>query len=161
MKRGSPPKGAEQAFSEGIDVFIARSVFEKIENESISALARGEEVLGLLYGSPFQFRGRLLLTVSGLASLPTNASPHHASVDHESKEPIKGDGWEGNVVVGWYHSHTGVGNFMSATDEITHRKWFNSPYAVSVIFEAVEKTMKMYRLKNDVVGRVDYAEYTV
>lgn len=160
MRKGRPPAGMQEAVSEGIEIFLAKSVSGRIAEESLSALAVGKEVMGLLYGMPFKSNGRLMLTISGLASLPTVANSHHVSVDHDSATSINGEGIAGNIVVGWYHSHTGVGNFMSETDEITHRKWFGSRYSVSMIYEAEEKNIGIYRLKDNVIVSMKYAEFS-
>lgn len=160
MRSGSPPAGMEKSVGEGIDIFLSKRVLSKIAEESISELAAGKEVMGLLYGTPFSYRGRVMLTICGLANLPTVANSHHVSVDHDSSAPIHQEGIEGSVVVGWYHSHTGVGNFMSATDEFTHRRWFDSQYSVSMVYEAAEKSISVYRLKDGALVSVGYAEYS-
>ena len=48
---------------------------------------------------------------------------------------------------------------MSATDEITHRRWFGPQYSVSMIYEAAERNMSIYRLEDDVLVSVRYCEY--
>ena len=103
MRSTSPPPGMEKAVEEGIDIFLATRVLRKIAEESISELSAGREAMGLLYGIPFRFNRRLMLTICGMANLPTVANAHHVSVDHESAAPIHQEGIEGSIVVGWYH----------------------------------------------------------
>lgn len=39
------------------------------------------------------------------------------------------------VVVGWYHSHPGLGAFFSATDRRTQAAFFANPYSVGWVFD--------------------------
>ena len=41
----------------------------------------------------------------------------------------------GEVVVGWYHSHPGLGAFFSATDRRTQAAFFANPYSVGWVID--------------------------
>ncbi len=44
------------------------------------------------------------------------------------------------IVVGWYHSHPGLGAFFSGTDRRTQRAFFAQPYSVGWVVDPVEGT---------------------
>ena len=157
--RTTIPRDCTQAAREGASVFISSATASRIEEESLSSLSASKETMGLLYGFPFSYGGRPMVRVSGSVCLPTVASSIHVSVDHGGELPAGAGVQEGSVVVGWYHSHTGVGNFMSGTDEATHGRWFSSPHAVSIVFDAVEKSMAAYRMEDGKIVRVGLAIY--
>jgi proteasome lid subunit RPN8/RPN11 len=43
----------------------------------------------------------------------------------------------GSMVVGWYHSHPNLGAFFSGTDRSTQRAFFNRPYSVGLVVDAM------------------------
>jgi len=122
-------------------VYIYRKVEELIRRISARMLEKGEESLGLLYGSFVETEGREITLVTYAEQLPSKGSSHRVSVDYLSD--FHSDTPQSFQVVGWFHSHTGAGNFMSETDIGTHMRWFGQR-SVSLIYEAVEGTLKAY-----------------
>ncbi len=153
------PSSAMRAAGSGAKVFISSGAAARIEEEGIESFNNGKESMGLLYGTPFRYNGRQLVRIEAAVSLPVNSTSHHVSVDRNGYIPEGQTVPDGCIVVGWYHSHTGVGNFMSGTDRATHEKWFRAPYAVSVIFEASDKSMCVYRLVRGESVEVLYSVY--
>jgi hypothetical protein len=41
------------------------------------------------------------------------------------------------AIVGWYHSHPGLGVFMSGTDRSTQNAFFNHPWNVAVVVDPI------------------------
>jgi 26S proteasome regulatory subunit N11 len=41
------------------------------------------------------------------------------------------------VIVGWYHSHPGLGVFMSGTDQSTQKAFYNHPWSLAVVVDPV------------------------
>lgn len=144
------------AAKRGVSVFVDRKALEHVLSEGISAFRAGRECIGLLYGVPFLFDRRKLVKVERAVALPAKATQHHVSVDREGVFPEWGEGIGGMLIVGWYHSHTGVGNFMSRTDEITHRRWFTSDYSISIVFDAGNGSIQSYMSRDGSMGRVDF-----
>lgn len=157
--RTTLPGDCTRAAREGASVFISEAAASSIEEVSLFSLSGGKEAMGLLYGFPFSYDGRPMVKISGTVCLPTVASSLHVSVDHGGEMPPGKEVEEGSVVVGWYHSHTGVGNFMSGTDEATHGRWFSSPHAVSIVFDAVERSIEAYRMEDGKIVRAGLAVY--
>lgn len=48
------------------------------------------------------------------------------------------------LVVGWYHSHPGIGAFFSATDRRTQRAWFGHPYSLGWVMDPVRDEHAIY-----------------
>lgn len=153
MVSESPPHGCPDCA-----VYIAETVEDRIARDSADALSKGMEAMGLLYGHPFMHGKRKLLRIEGAAALPTVGTMHHVIVDRKGDVD---DSWSGSgsVVVGWYHSHTGVGSFMSETDIRTHRRWFGETLSVAAVYEAVEKDLGIYMLVGGEAKRADFAVY--
>lgn len=43
-----------------------------------------------------------------------------------------------DLIVGWYHSHPGLGAFFSDTDRQTQRAFFNNPYSIGWVIDPVD-----------------------
>lgn len=44
----------------------------------------------------------------------------------------------GDLIVGWYHSHPGLGAFFSDTDRQTQRAFFNNPYSIGWVIDPLD-----------------------
>jgi proteasome lid subunit RPN8/RPN11 len=43
------------------------------------------------------------------------------------------------AIVGWYHSHPGLGIFMSGTDQATQRAFYNHPWCLAVVVDPIKQ----------------------
>jgi proteasome lid subunit RPN8/RPN11 len=50
----------------------------------------------------------------------------------------------GLSVVGWYHSHPGLGAFFSGTDRATQRAFFREPYSLGLVIDPVRAEHACY-----------------
>lgn len=50
---------------------------------------------------------------------------------------IMEDAYPDLVIVGWYHSHPGLGVFMSGTDQASHRAFYNQPWSLALVVDPV------------------------
>lgn len=51
---------------------------------------------------------------------------------------------KGFMVVGWYHSHPGLGAFFSSTDRNTQRHFFKEPYHVGLVEDPFQREEKWF-----------------
>ncbi len=108
-----------------------------IYRHSRSTLAR--EVGGLMLGHVFEEQGRFLVNViDALPARHTAAGPAHLT--------FTGDTWldlaerrselPDLMTVGWYHSHPGLGIFLSGSDTFIHRHYFaDQPWYVALVVD--------------------------
>jgi len=97
---------------------------------------------GLLLGEVFTLEGRpdpassraVLLTQAVAAAdfLGSGVSLRMESALWESARAARGPL---EIVVGWYHSHPGLGAFFSGTDRRTQAAFFNQPYSVGWVID--------------------------
>lgn len=45
--------------------------------------------------------------------------------------------YQGQKIVGWYHSHPGYGVFLSEHDQFIHRNFFNMKYAIALVVDPI------------------------
>jgi proteasome lid subunit RPN8/RPN11 len=51
-------------------------------------------------------------------------------------------------IVGWYHSHPGIGVFMSGTDMNTQRAFFYHPWCLSIVYDPVHRMIGYFLGEN-------------
>lgn len=51
---------------------------------------------------------------------------------------------QGQIVLGWYHSHPNLGAFFSDTDRTTQRAFFRQPYSLGIVIDPVRNELKAY-----------------
>jgi proteasome lid subunit RPN8/RPN11 len=105
--------------------------------------ARLQEQGGLLVGQVYTDAGSRADEVALLqvrAAVPsTDACGSRVALRMESgvwtraKEALL----EGERIVGWYHSHPGLGAFFSETDRNTQRAFFSHPYSLGWVIDPV------------------------
>ena len=64
----------------------------------------------------------------------------------EIKQTLKD---ENLFVVGWWHSHIGLGCFLSPTDIVTQQNCFPESYQVALVIDPVNKEYKFFRLNKN------------
>jgi proteasome lid subunit RPN8/RPN11 len=100
---------------------------------------------GLLVGEVFGRDGAHMATEVMLVHIVLAV----ASVDYTSSGValrMESDVWErarptladGRTVVGWYHSHPGLGAFFSDTDRRTQRAFFPHPYSLGWVVDPLQ-----------------------
>lgn len=142
-------------------VFVSTEAMHRARTHVADAYSHQCETMGLLIGHPFHNAGKMKLEITASVPLPVNADAHHVAVDRSSTELTGwGPGADG-LVVGWYHSHTGQGNFLSGTDRRTHERWFDQPYAVAMVIEAAENTVGLYSKHNGTFVMMDYRLFEI
>ncbi len=142
-------------------IFVSRRAITGAKERASEAFLHRKETMGLLIGHPFYDCGGLKLEIADSLPLPVDADAHHVAVDRHADELDWDETRGGSLVVGWYHSHTGQGNFLSETDRRTHNVWFNQPYAVAMLIEAAEGTIGVYSKRNGALTAVDYGVFEI
>ena len=51
---------------------------------------------------------------------------------------------QGEIVLGWYHSHPNLGAFFSDTDRTTQRAFFRQPYSIGIVIDPLRNELKAY-----------------
>jgi proteasome lid subunit RPN8/RPN11 len=112
-------------------VFITNRVIDRISRD----VNRPFERIGLLMGTLQDSS----LWVNDMIAADTELSEVSCVFPPDMLAQVANDIVEGRIegkIVGWYHSHPGLGLFLSHTDMQTHMQFCQfSPYAVSLVAE--------------------------
>jgi proteasome lid subunit RPN8/RPN11 len=124
-------------------VFIHHAALESLHDFLAHDLQR--EHGGVLVGQPFQDApaGRPYLVIhAAIPALETTGSSVHLQFTPETWDYISGlieENYPDQLVVGWYHSHPGLGVFMSGTDRATQQAFYHHAWNVAVVADPVAR----------------------
>lgn len=126
---------------EGILAFIQQQALDALQDFLAHDLER--EHGGVLAGRPYYDSSLQRYFVVIHAAIPaqeTSGSSTHLQLTPAAWNFISGileQDHPGLVIVGWYHSHPGLGVFMSGTDRDTQRAFFHHPWSLAVVVDPV------------------------
>ena len=120
-----------------VAVYVRQPALSEMNGHALVNLDR--EVGGILMGEVYEEAGRYVAVIESVCQ-----ARHVLSSCVSLK--FTGDTWkeilkERNAyperkVLGWYHSHPGIGVFLSGTDEFTHQSFFgNQPWYVAIVVD--------------------------
>jgi len=121
----------------GVSLYINESVMESMIDHADRGYLENKEVMGLLIGYILKDDSGLYVKVAEAATSDLDAD--ETSVKFK-KETI-GDLFEsidkcsGDAVVGWYHSHLGIGCYLSDVDIRTHSGIFGDETGFAVVID--------------------------
>jgi proteasome lid subunit RPN8/RPN11 len=96
---------------------------------------------GVLVGKPYYDSqdGRYFSVIErALPALDTEGSPVHLQFTPEAWTFISGimvQEFPDFIILGWYHSHPGLGVFMSGTDRATQKAFYNHEWNLAVVVD--------------------------
>ena len=121
-------------------IYVSRECREQIEDH---LLERSVELGGLLIGSAYRFRSNddnriaAVEVTKFVRSDQFDATSVSLTMDSAVWTAARSCIAEGELIVGWYHSHPNLGAFFSGTDKATQRAVFNHAYSVGLVSDPV------------------------
>ena len=115
-----------------------------------------DEQGGLLIGVPYRQPGNTgpaenIDIVSVVCAVPATQSSGtgyslrmEAAVWADANEKMSSLALNGKRIIGWYHSHPGLGAFFSSTDMRTQRAFFSHFYSVGWVIDPSDDTHAMF-----------------
>ena len=115
------------------------------------------EVGGLLLGEVFEDGGSFLVRVrAALAAEHTRSSAAQLTFTAQTWLDLlrRRRAYPGLVTVGWYHTHPGLGVFLSGTDLFAHRSFFgDQPWYLAVVVDPRSGEQGVFAWEGDRVVR--------
>ncbi len=154
VEERAPPAGARphpwaSPVSGGPTVFLEAGLAELLERDAARAAKRSEEALSLLIGDRFvdPTTGEAYPVAKTRVTGPLESSAARVRFDAggfqavaRALEAVPFD----YLVVGWFHSHVGLGCRPSTVDLETHRRYFAAPHQFAFIADTVEEEAAAY-----------------
>lgn len=135
------------------DVYFKKPALDSALEHARTGAAAHQETMGLLVGRFCQSRGRNWVLVERYVTAPNVASSvsvrfSESSFGELSSQLFSAAGSH-QVVVGWLHSHPGLGCFLSHTDISTQQRYFDHPQAIAAVVDPLSaggEKKRVYRL---------------
>ena len=130
----------------GVSFYVPEGTIAMMIDHAEAGYNEEKEVLGLLIGYIYRDEEGEYVKVTGAATSGLDAD--EASVRF-SEEDLEGlfesmDVCEGDSVVGWYHSHLGIGCFLSDVDIRTHVGIFGNEIGFAMVIDPSDSTLAVF-----------------
>ncbi|MGC8863034.1 MAG: Mov34/MPN/PAD-1 family protein, partial [Armatimonadota bacterium] len=140
-----------------IPVFVSESAMKAMERHAAGQIDR--EVGGVLLGGFYRSDKASYIEVTGVIEAhAAEASDVSLTFTHETWEQINAEHARREPeaqIVGWYHSHPGLGVFMSKEDEFIHANYFADPWHVAMVVDPIYHNWGCFKSTDGALGRTE------
>lgn len=132
-----------------VRIILFPEAVEEIAAHTVSDT--GREVGGVLMGAAYRHDGELFVDVRH--ALPAHTSDHgpiHFTFNADAWSQIHRDRAAQHPdldIVGWFHTHPGLGIFFSADDVVVHSAAFVLPWHVALVIDPLSRRMGAFAWK--------------
>ncbi|MEK7812549.1 MAG: Mov34/MPN/PAD-1 family protein [Candidatus Desantisbacteria bacterium] len=148
--------------NKNIIIFVEMSALINIYRHAKSSPQK--EVGGFLVGYPMQEKETLFVLITDA----THAQHAHSmgealSFTHQTWKMLDcqmGERFKDKYVVGWYHTHPGLGLFMSHYDSFIHNNFFSLPWQLALVVDPATENHMFFQKKNNRLAESGYYFYT-
>ena len=130
-------------------VFITQRCFDAMQEHARCDILR--EQAGILCGQAYHDSDQLYLDVNSAFPVDTISSSAHFQFHEGSWEPVWKQ-FENKVVVGWYHTHPGLGIFLSPTDLRTQENYFSACWQIAVVIDPISRAFGIFHGKGNMLN---------
>src|SRR5579859_7545167 len=123
-------------------VFFEESCLKQMQDHACVDLLR--EQAGILSGQVYVDDGRHYVSITSTCPADTVGDAVHFRFHKDSWEKIWQQLKDGDNILGWYHTHPGLGIFLSATDLRTQERYFNSLWQIAVVLDPLSGQMGVF-----------------
>ena len=135
-----------------VKIFITEEAVCDMLDHADKGVSKNSEVMGLMAGKIYRDAEGIYAVVnkavtSGLLSDEVSVKFDHSDIVtlFDALDRLDFD----YVIVGWYHSHLGIGCFMSETDVSTHTSAFGNETGFAVVMDPIKKELKVFESSRD------------
>jgi COP9 signalosome complex subunit 5 len=130
----------------GVQFYVSEDVIASMTDHADEGYGENKEVMGLLIG--YVLKDEEGIYVKAVDSATSRLDADEASVrfrEEDLEELFESiDKCEGNAVVGWYHSHLGIGCYLSGVDIRTHVGIFGDETGFAVVIDPSDSTLAVF-----------------
>jgi proteasome lid subunit RPN8/RPN11 len=145
-----------------IVIFLDIKALIKIYRHSKSSV--NKEVGGFLVGYPLKEEDKLFVQiVDATPAQHVHSKGEALSFTHQTWKMLDcqmNERFKGKHVVGWYHTHPGLGLFMSPYDTFIHNHFFSLPWQIALVIDPATENQMFFQKKNKKMIASGYYLYT-
>jgi proteasome lid subunit RPN8/RPN11 len=144
------------------EIYLTKPSIDKVIAHCRAYAGQRLEVMGFLIGDVFQWKDSQFTLVKDVVTTDLEATAISVRFDKEGFGELFGKLDElkyDYVIVGWYHSHPGLGCFLSSTDIDTQNRMFKMPYHTALVVDPIKNEIKAYKLMGKGYVEREFAVY--
>ena len=134
------------------DIFISEAAVSDMISHADKGASENAEVMGLLAGHVHRDDKGIYAIAERTVTSRLLSDAVSVRFDHSDMRALF-DALDGlnfdYVIVGWYHSHLGIGCFMSETDVATHESSFGDDTGFAVVIDPIREELKVFKNSKD------------
>ncbi|MDR1405136.1 MAG: hypothetical protein LBJ20_06190 [Candidatus Methanoplasma sp.] len=121
----------------GVSLFVREFVIDLITAHAEEGYLKNKEVMGLLTGDILRDDMGMYVKVTNTATSDLDADEASVRFSKDSIEKLfrSIDDCGGSSIVGWYHSHLGIGCYLSDVDIKTHTGIFGMDVGYALVID--------------------------
>ena len=131
----------------GVGLFIRSQVLDFITDHADLGLLEDKEIMGLMVGHVYRDADGLYALAERPITGDLSADDVSVRFDIGAMEDLidsVDDMKEGERIVGWYHSHLGIGCYMSETDISTQDSLFGGELGFAIVVDPVKGELSVF-----------------
>lgn len=132
-----------------LELYISENAERGMRKHAVEYKKKGLEVMGFLVGDRYLYKGKIFSAVHDLVSTDLDSTALSVRFKRSGFEKMfkNLDNFGDYLIVGWYHSHLGLGCFLSETDIATQKRMFNRRWQTAVVLDPEKKRIEAFSLK--------------
>ncbi len=130
----------------GVSFYVAENVVAAMADHADRGYEENKEVMGLLIGYILKDNDGIYVKVADAVTSDLDADEASVRFTQEGLEGLFDsiDKCEGDAVVGWYHSHLGIGCYLSDVDIRTHVGIFGDETGFAIVIDPSDSTIATF-----------------
>ena len=150
--RGYNVKRVGRLLPDAHPIFVHESAIDEILDYSAQDLRH--EIGGFLVGGFFEDEQPYIEISNFLPALGTHSSSATLRITHDTWSQANqevSERFPDEKIVGWQHTHPGLGVFLSGYDMFIHRNFFSEPWQVAMVVDPRRQEFAFFQWQNDQV----------
>lgn len=123
-------------------VFFEESCLKQMQEHAYADILR--EQAGILSGQVYVDDGRHYVSITSTCPADTVSDLVRFRFHEDSWAKIWQQLKDGDNILGWYHTHPGLGVFLSPTDLRTQQIHFRLPWSVAVVIDPISQELGIF-----------------
>lgn len=138
-----PETPFRKRYAKGVSLYISESAMESMVDHADKGYLDNKEIMGLMTGRIFRDDEGMYAVVDDVATSDLDANEISVRFKKESLETLftNIDDCKGDAIIGWYHSHLGIGCYLSDVDIRTHEGIFGNDIGFAMVIDPSDSTI--------------------
>ncbi len=116
-------------------VYLEQGCSDRMNSQAGQNILR--EQAGILCGQAYQSGQQHYVVIESAIAVDTFGDAGHFQFHQDSWQELWTDLSDNHNIIGWYHTHPGMGVFLSPTDLHTQQLYFSSPWQIAIVIDPI------------------------